>query len=231
VLNAPTGLKIVFENAPLWEGQLPIKAGKENNMSRHEQRSIGELWITKGIRAGKRKLLAKMLKFYAVVPAAIVANRYFTGAMANGLYAILNSGLPGDGLAHNITVAATTDTGADTPGSILFTGLDIEGKIITENIIPAQGSTVQGVKAFAKVTSMLQSGWVLVGGNDTIVIGFGEVLGLPDYIAAAADVLMAAFTTGLINTPTVVVGAQLCNNTIVVPTGDGSKVLRVLYQV
>ena len=200
-------------------------------MANKEYFSVSELWITKGIRAGKRKLLAKMLKFYTIVPAAIVANRYFTGAMANGLYTILNSGLPGDGLAHNITVAATTDTGADTPGSILFTGLDIEGKIITESIIPAQGSTVQGVKAFAKVTAMLQSLWSIVGGNDTIVIGFGEVLGLPDYIAAAADILMVGFDAALVNAPTVVVGAQLCNNTIVVPTGNGTKKLGVLYQV
>lgn len=196
-----------------------------------EQFTIGELWLTKGIRAGKRKLLAKMLKLYVVAPAAIVANRYFTGNMANGLYAILNSGLPGDGLAHNITVAATTDTGADNPGSILFTGLDIEGKIITESIIPAQGATIQGVKTFAKVTSMLQSLWSIAGGNDTIVIGFGEVLGLPDYIAAAADILMVGFDVAIVNAPTVVVGVQLCNNTIVVPTGDGTKKLRILYQV
>jgi len=201
-------------------------------MANKEYFSVSELWITKGIRAGKRKLLAKMLKFYLVVPAAIVAAQYFTGNMANGLYTILNNGLPGDGLAHNITVAATTvETGADTPGSIAFTGLDIEGKIITENIIPLQGSTVAGLKAFAKVTAMLQSGWILVGGNDTIVIGFGEVLGLPDYIAATADILMVTFTTGIVDAPTITVDAQLAKNTVLVPTGDGTKKLRVLYQV
>jgi len=201
-------------------------------MSRSESRTFGELWISKGIRAGKLKKLAKVLKFLVVVPATIVANRYFTGSMANGLYAILNSGLPGDGLAHNITVLASTDTGADTPGSILFTGLDIDGKVITESIIPAQGSTVQGLKAFAKVTSMLQSLWGIVGGNDTIVIGFGELIGLPYYLAATSDALMVSIDTALVNAPTVTQDmTDLSKNTVLNVSGNGTKKLRVLYQV
>jgi hypothetical protein len=199
-------------------------------MGRREQMTIGELTITKGIKTGVAGMIRKMVRAYAGVPATIVANRYFTGAMANGLYAILNSGLPGDGLAHNITVAATTDTGADTPGSILFTGLDLNGKIISESIIPAQGSTVSGLKAFKKVTAMLQSGWALVGGNDTIVIGFGEVVGLPDRLSATTDVLLFGFTTALVDAPTVVIGDELCENTVLVPTGNGAKKLTVIYQ-
>jgi hypothetical protein len=195
-----------------------------------ESWTVSELIIKDRIRNAKG-VAQPFLKSITVVPAAIVANRYFTGNMANGLYAILNSGLPGDGLAHNITVAATTDTGADTPGSILFTGLDIKGKIITESIIPSQGSTVQGVKAFAKVTAMLQSGWVIAGGNDTIVIGFGEVVGLPEKIEAALDVLLVGFNTALVNAPTVVADAELCKCTVLVPTGDGAKKLVVIYQI
>ena len=200
-------------------------------MGRREQMTIGELTITKGIKTGVAGMIRKMVRAYAGVPAAIVPAQYFTGNMANGLYAILNSGLPGDGLAHNITVAATTvATGADTPGSILFTGLDINGKIISESIIPLQDSTVPGLKAFAKVTAMLQSGWIIAGGNDTIVIGFGEVVGLPDRLSATTDVLLFTFTTAVVDAPTVVIGDELCENTVLVPTGNGAKKLTVIYQ-
>jgi hypothetical protein len=92
---------------------------------------------------------------------------------------------------------------------------------------------VQGSKAFAQVTSIVGTGWVQGGtGPDTIVIGFGEKVGLPDYIAASADILMVAHNTALVNAPTVAVSATvLASNTVLVPTGDGTKKLRVLYQV
>ncbi len=203
-------------------------------MARRENWSVSELTITKGIKAGKREKLQKVLKFYLSVPAAIVADRYFaSAAMHVGTYIVANSGLPGDGLAHNVTCCATSVDGADTKGTLLVTGKDIDGMTITETITPGASTvTVQGLRAFKSVTSIVGSGWVTNGGADTIVIGFGEVLGLPDYIAAAADILMVAFTTALVNAPTATVStAVLALNTVTVPTGDASKKLRVLYQV
>jgi hypothetical protein len=203
-------------------------------MSRRENWSVGELLVNIGIRAGKRKLLAKVLKFFVCVPAAIVANRYFaSAAMHNGAYAVANDGLPGDGLAHNVTCLQTAVDVEDTNGTLTITGLDIAGNIITEVLTPDAGVTVQGAKAFAKVTSIIGAGWAQGGtGPDTIVIGFGEVVGMPDYLADTADVLMVAHNTALVNAPTVTKDAAvLSKNTVLVPTGDGTKKLRVLYQV
>jgi hypothetical protein len=43
---------------------------------------------------------------------------------------------------------------------------------------------------------------------------------------------MVAHNTALVNAPTVTVDAAvLSKNTVTVPTGDGTKKLRVLYQV
>ena len=202
-------------------------------MGSREQQTLGELIITKGIRGRKAGIFSKPIKCYAGVPATIVANRYFaSAAMHNGVYAVLNSGLPGDGLAHNVTCAQTAVDVEDTNGKLTITGLDIFGKIITEEIIPNGGATVAGLKAFKKVTSIVGSGWAQGGtGPDTIIIGFGEVIGLPDVIEATTDVLLVAFSTAIVNGPTVVVGALVANNTVLVPTGDGSKKLSIVYQV
>jgi len=201
-------------------------------MGRREQMTIGELTITKGIKTGVAGMIRKMVRAYAGVPAAIVANRFVTTVvMGNKAYTIANSGLPGDGLAHNVTCLQTiTDALEDTNGILTVTGFDINGKIITEVIIPNGGATVEGLKAFAKVTSIVGSGWIVDTNPDTIVIGFGEVVGLPDRLSATTDVLLVGFSTAIVNAPTVVIGDELCENTVLVPTGDASKKLTVVYQ-
>lgn len=202
-------------------------------MGRREQMTIGELTITKGIKTGVGGMIRKMVRTYAGVPAAIVADRYVASVvMGNKSYVIANLGLPGDGLAHNVTCLETiTDAAEDTNGILTITGLDINGKIITEEIIPNGGATVQGLKAFAKITSIVGSAWVINGATaDTIVIGFGEVVGLPDRLSATTDVLLFGFTTALVDAPTVVIGDELCENTVLVPTGNGAKKLTVIYQ-
>jgi hypothetical protein len=203
-------------------------------MSRKENWSVSELIVTKGIRAGRLLKLAKVLKFFVCTPATIVANRYFaSAAMHNGAYAVANGGLPGDGLAHSVTCAVTAVDVADTMGKLTIVGTDIDGKVISEDIIPAAGSTVEGNLAFKSVTSITGSGWVQGGtGPDNIVIGFGEKVGLPDYIGAAADILMVGFDTAIVNAPTVAVDTSvLAKNVVTTPTGNGTKKLRVLYQV
>lgn len=206
-------------------------------MARKEQWSVRELTIVEGggIRAGVAGKLAKVLRFYTGVPATIVADHYVASVdMGNKSYTIANSGLPGDGLAHNVTVAQSiTNAAEDTNGILTVTGKDIDGKVISETIIPNGGATVQGVKAFAQVTSIVGSGWVINGADeDTIVMGFGEIIGLPEKIALAADILLVVVSTGVVNAPTVLVSTtSLANNTILFPTGDATKVLRVFYQI
>jgi hypothetical protein len=153
--------------------------------------------------------------------------------MHNGTYAVANNGLPGDGLAHNVTCLETiTDASEDTNGTLTITGIDLDGNPITEIITPDGGVTIQGAKAFKQVTSIVGAGWVQNGATpDTIVIGFGDVQGLPEMIAAAADILLVAFNTAIDNAPTVAVSlTSLANNTIT-EVGTGSAQLKVIYQI
>ena len=122
--------------------------------------------------------------FAPAAPATAVANRYVTSTnMIVGSYNIANSGLPGDGLCRNVTCTRTVVGTADTPGTILVTGTDYNGKVITETLIPgAHTILVNGVKAFASVTAVAGAGWVInpdTPANDTIVVGFGDVVGFP----------------------------------------------------
>ncbi len=206
-------------------------------MGRREHFSCHELEITPGggIRSGKKGFLSKVLKMYVAVPAAIVADRYFaSAAMHNGAYAVANDGLPGDSMAHNVTMCVTDVGGTDTRGTITVVGKDFDGDKITEVFTPgATGVTVPGLKAFKQVTSITGAGWVTADGADTIVIGFGELVGLPDCLLTDEnDVLLVAHNTALVNAPTVTHDATvLALNKVTVPTGDGAKVLRVIYQI
>jgi len=199
-------------------------------MGRRESWSVGELIITDRIRNG-RGLAQPFLKMMTIVPAAIVANRYVASTnMINGAYTVANTA-PGDGLAHNVTVAQTAAGAEDTNGKVTITGKDVNGKVITEDIIPDAGVTVQGNKAFKEITSIVGSGWAINEGNDTIVVGFGEKVGFPELIAATADILLVGFDTALVNAPTLAVASTVDGCTVLVPTGDGTKKLRVIYQI
>lgn len=206
-------------------------------MARREEWSVKELTIVEGggIRAGVGQKLAKMIRIYRSVPAAKVANRYFaSAAMHLGAYTIANSGLPGDGLAHNVTCTETiTDAAEDTNGTLIITGTDIDGRVVSETITPNGGAEVATAKAFKKVTSIVGAGWVQQGATpDTIVIGFGDVLGLPEKIAAATDILFVIFGTAVTtNTTTKTVSAvSLANNTVTL-VGDATKEAIVVYQI
>lgn len=203
-------------------------------MANKEFFSVGDLWITKGIRAGKRKLLAKVLKFYVVAPAAKVTNRYFaSAAMHNGAYTLANGGLPGDTLPHSVTMVVTDVDVADTRGIITILGTDIEGKIISEDMTPGANSViVESLNTFKTITSITGSGWAQGGTTaDNIIIGFGDKQGLPDYIVAAGDILLVALDTALVNAPTVAVDAAVLAKNCITVVGDGTKKMRVLYQL
>lgn len=120
-------------------------------------------------------------------PALASANRFVTSTnMINGSYTVANA-THSDGLPRNVTVTATAVTGSDTPGTITVAGTNAAGSAITEIIVPAQGSTVAGVKAFATVTGVTGAGWTINTGNDTITVGSGNLIGLPASTIAGSN--------------------------------------------
>lgn len=103
-------------------------------------------------------------------------------AMANATFTLAhtNSGDTGNAAARNVTVKATQAGGQDdTFGKVTITGTDVNGDVISEEIVPVNGSTVAGLKAFKTVTSVVQSGWTAGGTADRIEVGFGGLVGIP----------------------------------------------------
>jgi hypothetical protein len=102
-----------------------------------------------------------------------VANRFVTSvAMKVGAYSVANGGaMPTPG-ARRITVTHTTvATGTDTLGTVTVSGTGPRGEAISEVITPLADAVATGLKFFATVTGVVGAGWVIAGGNDTIVVG------------------------------------------------------------
>ena len=125
---------------------------------------------------------------------------------------------------RNITVTHTTvAVGADVLGTITILGTDCNNKVISEVITPLAGAVATGLRAFKTITSITGAGWVIAGGNDTITIGVGAVLGLPFPISSTE------FCYGVVGTANVVGTAvsdvELSKNTVDLSAGtyDGSK--------
>jgi hypothetical protein len=120
------------------------------------------------------------VRYDAGSPGAIVANHYVTSvAMKVGAYTLANLSPVGGG-ARNVTVTHTAVSTVDTLGTIVVVGLDLAGNVITDTITPLNGTIASGTYAFASITSITGVGWVTAAGDDTIVVGFGDVVGLPD---------------------------------------------------
>jgi len=132
-------------------------------------------------------------------------------------------------IARNITVSATVVTGADTAGTITVAGYDINGKAISEAIVPVGDATAVGLLAFKTVTSVTGAGWVIATGNDTITIGVGDLLGLPFRITATSEVQMA-YLDGTYVAPTVAAGGTFAGSTVDIHSGtyNGSKQAKVI---
>lgn len=183
---------------------------------------------------GLRQVRAQVNLFGIDVGAPALAsnNRFVTTTnMIVGAYTVANAA-SADGLPRNVTVTATAVTGSDTVGTITVTGTNAAGAVISEAIIPAQGSTVAGVKAFATVTGVVGAGWVINTGNDTIVVGTGNLVGLPaatitgpNPIDNTSDVF-AVLVAGLTIAPVVVINATNIENCTIdasSATYDGAK--------
>lgn len=127
-------------------------------------------------------------------------------AMKVGAYTLAHTA-PDVG-ARNVTVTQTAVDTEDTNGTVVVAGTDLAGNAITETLTPNAGETVAGAKCFATITSITGAGWVTSGGNDTITVGFGAKLGLPDQLADTAQVLAASLNNVKEATaPTVTVSA------------------------
>lgn len=135
--------------------------------------------------------------------------------------------------ARNVTVTQTAVDAEDTNGTIDVVGTDLAGNTISETITPNAGATVAGTKAFATITSITGVGWVIGAGNDTITVGFGDVIGLPDLLSSTAQVIAGEKNNVRESTfPTVTVSSTvLASNTVDFNTAMDGDDIAIYYML
>lgn len=142
---------------------------------------------------------------------AAVTNRYVTSTnMKVGAYTLANTTPVWQGGAF-VTVTHTANTGTDTLGTIDVVGVDIAGNVRSESIVPLNGTVATGLIPFRTITSITGVGWVINGGNDTIVVGVaagaivcgtsGTLYGYVVNITAAATVVFSDAVRTLFTLP------------------------------
>lgn len=186
-----------------------------------------KLWLNGTLTPAATASMPTVLRAVSLgAPIVATTNRIVTSTnMKVGSYTIAAQ----PDVPRNITVTATTvATGADTPGTIVVTGTDNLDAVITETIVPSQGSTVAGTKAFKTVTSVVGAGWVIAGGNDTIVVGVGNLIGLPVTLTPATGYAITSLSGTLAHSATTG-GATRALSTVDASGGtyNGTKVLTV----
>lgn len=151
--------------------------------------------------------------------------------MKVGAYTLAHSA-PARG-ARNIIVTQTAVGAEDTNGTIVVVGTNLAGEAITETITPNDGAVVAGTKAFKTVTSITGAGWVIGEGNDTIKVGFGDVIGLPDKLIDTAQVIAVSKNrTKEATAPTVTVStSDLESNTVDFSSAMDGDAIAVYYIV
>lgn len=102
---------------------------------------------------------------------AAVTNRFVVSVnMANGAYTVANPSPTWSG-GCLVTATITGVTGNDTAGTLTIVGTGVNGQPLTEVLTLTAGTGGTSTKVFRTVTSLTQAGWVINGGNDTIVVG------------------------------------------------------------
>ena len=133
---------------------------------------------------------------------AAVANRFVASVnMANGAYTLAQTTPPWAQGGCLVTATITGVTGNDTPGSITIVGTGVNGQAVTEVLPLVAAGTATSVNVFKTLTSITQAGWVINGGNDTIVIGAaagaicasgnGKLFGIVVNTTAAAAIVVS----------------------------------------
>ena len=139
--------------------------------------------------------------YFAAATAAVANQVVASTNMKVGAYVVANSGAMPTAGARHITVAATAGDTADTMGTIVVVGTDLNGTALTETLAPVAGSTVTGTKWFVTVTSVTGAGWVLDAAettNDTLVVGCSAAACVSDGDGVLSGVVIGETAAGAV---------------------------------
>lgn len=133
---------------------------------------------------------------------------------------------------RNITITVTDADTSITAGTVTVAGEDVLGNAVSEVLDLAVALTLTGTKIFAKVDSVTVAG--LTGADltgDTLIVGVGNVIGLPSDISAVGAVKHVFLGAVRIDAPVVTAGSQVSGVDVSAGTYDGTPVknIRVYY--
>lgn len=125
-----------------------------------------------------------------------------------------------------------TDANDSVTATITFLGQDAQGRPIEEvaQITLGVGKTWTGTKIFAKVLSIVVTALTGEAGGDAIIIGVGNVIGLPSDINAAAEVIHTYVGPVLVTPDAIATGESTSGIDANSATYDGAKVMWALVQ-
>lgn len=108
-------------------------------------------------------------------------------------YTLAHSAAPAGNPPRNVTVTHTANDTADTLGSLVIVGTNVNDEVITESVTILSGTVASSLKAFKTITSLTTPSWVIdgvEGTEDSIKIGYGNKLGLSYTVADDENVFM-----------------------------------------
>jgi hypothetical protein len=167
-------------------------------------------------------------------PIAALTTRYVVSVnLTNIAFTIANQ----PDVPRNVTVQVVDTTPSINAGTITVVGLDVAGLPTSE--VFAFGSTPQaswtftGTVMHAQITSITAAGVGVLGGSgdETITVGCGTVIGLPNPIVAASAVKHVWLNNIKITSPVVAVGPQKSGVDASASGYTTAKALQVLYNL
>jgi hypothetical protein len=113
-----------------------------------------------------------------IQPAVADVNRFVLSTdMKRTAYTIeATNAMPEANTARHVTITVTFDGAADTTASVLVTGTNLAGQVISETLTPSavDATTVEGTKWFRTVTAAISASWVIAGAAaDHLEVGCG----------------------------------------------------------
>lgn len=187
---------------------------------------------TDSSNSGVENTLLRPVMYDAGSPVVNDDNGYVTiEEMHVGTYTLAVT-VPGGGLARNVVCTHSKPDALDTLGTVDIVGTDIDDQVITETITPVDVTAVQGTMAFKSITSITGVDWVVDTAADSLIFGWGDLIGLPDYMVFDR-ILFAMFNNVREAThPALTVSTTvLAENTVDLNSGLDSSTVVIYYLV
>lgn len=133
---------------------------------------------------------------------------------------------------RNLT-ATLTDADNSVTGLLTITGLDYKGRVIVETLQPlgdGNGLVLTGTKIFAQITSQVITATAGSAGADVLVIGVGDVIGVPHDLLHTGAVAFTWLGPTQYTPDAIATGAGTSGINVTSGTYDGAKVMHAIIQ-